>query len=205
VAIEALRNFNAMHDEARTKEYLDISGQEIKRLGLLVDNVLRISSYEAKGVDLQKEELDLRDLVSEVVASMKIQFEKVNASVKTDYSGDNFTMHGDRLHMASVIYNLLDNALKYSRTNPEIDVRVVEKGNELELTVTDKGIGIPAEYQHRVFEQFFRVPEGNRHTVKGYGLGLSYVSHIVKEHNGEITVKSIPNEGTSFTIRFAKS
>jgi len=171
---------------------------------LLVDNVLRISSYEAKGVDLQKEEIDLRNLVSEVVASLKIQFEKANASVKTDFAGDNFTIHGDRLHMASVIYNLLDNALKYSRNEPQIDISLVDKGNELELTVTDKGIGIPTEYQHRVFEQFFRVPEGNRHTVKGYGLGLSYVSHIVKEHGGDIQVKSVPGDGTRFTIRFAK-
>ena len=200
VAIEALKNFNALQDPERTKEYLDISGNEMQRLGLLVDKVLKLSLYENREIKLQKEQFRLEELASEVAASMKLQFEKQQAAVTIAATGENFTITADRLHMTSVIYNLLDNALKYSKENPRIDVHITDHKTYIELSVTDNGIGIANEYRYKVFEQFFRVPGGNRHNTKGYGLGLSYVNHIVQRHQGFIEVKSKLGEGSNFIV-----
>jgi len=200
VAIEALKNFNALQDPQRTREYLDISGNEMQRLGLLVDKVLKLSLYENKGITLNSEPFNLVTMAEEVVASMKLQFEKQEARVTIETTGNNFIIEADRLHMTSVLYNLLDNALKYSKANPEIKILVADHIQYLEITVSDNGIGIAPEYRHKIFEQFFRVPGGNRHNIKGYGLGLSYVNHIVHRHQGFILVKSKLGEGSSFVV-----
>jgi len=200
VAIEALKNFNALHDPERTREYLAISGSEMQRLGLLVDKVLKLSMYENSEIALQKEQFSLAALAEEVTASMKLQFDKQHAVINIVTYGDNFEIEADRLHMTSVIYNLLDNALKYSTENPVIEVRITDRQQYIEMAVTDNGIGIASEYRQKVFEQFFRVPGGNRHNIKGYGLGLSYVNHIVQRHQGFIEVKSKLGEGSVFTV-----
>lgn len=203
VAIEALKNFNAMQDPQRTKEYLDISSNELQRLGLLVDKVLKLSMFENKGIELKYESLDLQQLVTEVVSSFKLQFEKFHARVQVNSTGE-VNLRGDRLHLLSVIFNLVDNALKYSKEDPEINIDITGKENAVELTVTDNGIGIPGEYQAKIFEKFFRVPHGDTHDAKGYGLGLSYVAQVIKKHNGTIAVASEPGKGTTFTITIPK-
>ncbi len=200
VAIEALRNFNAINDPQRTKEYLDISSSEIQRLGLLVDKVLKLSMFETREIDLHNESLDFLDLTREVMASMKLQFEKQQAVVTLETIGTNFTIEADKLHLSSVIYNLLDNALKYSKGIPEIDVQLVAHEQHLALHITDKGIGIPKEYKGKIFEKFFRIPGGDRHNIKGYGLGLSYVNHIIKRYMGFIEVKSELGKGSTFIV-----
>lgn len=200
VAIEALRNFNAMNDPQRTKEYLDISSSEIQRLGLLVDKVLKLSMFENKEIALHNEQVNLSELVREVMASMKLQFEKHQAIVTLETTGNNFTVEADKLHISSVIYNLLDNALKYSKGVPEIDIRLVTHEQHVALHVSDKGIGIPKEYKGKIFEKFFRIPGGDRHNIKGYGLGLSYVNHIIRRHMGFIEVKSELGAGSTFIV-----
>lgn len=205
VAIEALRNFGAAQSPERTKEYLDISASELQRLSLLVDKVLKLSMFENGNVELRKEPIDLLELVNEVTSIMKLQFEKNNAVVTTKASGDNFIIEADRLHITSVIYNLLDNALKYSKENPVIEIAVSALPNDIvEIKVSDNGIGIPKEYKWKVFDKFFRVPAGNTHNVKGYGLGLSYVSEIVKKHMGLIEVESEPDQGATFIIKLPR-
>ncbi|MGZ5285693.1 MAG: sensor histidine kinase [Flavisolibacter sp.] len=199
VAIEALRSFNATMDPARTKEYLDISANELQRLSLLVDKVLKLSMFEKKEIELKYETLDMKDLVQEVTSSMRLQFEKHHASVQIT-SGDDTTLQGDRLHLVSVIFNLLDNALKYSSDHPVIGIDIRTVHNKLVLTISDSGIGIPAEYLNKVFEKFFRVPTGNLHNAKGYGLGLSYVAHVINRHKGTIKVESIEGDGSKFIV-----
>jgi two-component system phosphate regulon sensor histidine kinase PhoR len=203
VAIEALKSFNAMHDPQRTKEYLDISQNELQRLNLLVDKVLKLSMFEKKEIELKYEILNPKDIVEEVVSSMKLQLEKYRAKVAVHYNGD-CTLEADRLHLTSVIFNLVDNALKYSKNDPVINIQLEEKENNIEIKVTDNGIGIPVEYKDKVFEKFFRVPHGDTHNAKGYGLGLSYVAHVVKKHNGTISVESKPGEETTFIISLPK-
>jgi two-component system, OmpR family, phosphate regulon sensor histidine kinase PhoR len=205
VAIEALKNFNALQNPERTKEYLDISANELQRLSLLVDKVLKLSMFEKKEVELKKETFDMQELINEVLNIMKLQFEKQNANVSVKTEGDNFEIEADRLHITSVLYNLLDNALKYSSENPVIEVKLsVLPRDIIELKVSDNGIGIAKEYQRKIFDKFFRVPMGDRHNIKGYGLGLSYVSEIVQRHMGFIVVDSEIGKGTSFTIKLPR-
>lgn len=203
VAIEALRNFNAIQDPQRTKEYLDISSNELQRLSLLVDKVLKLSMFEKKEIDLQYEAFDLRDVVDEVVASMRLQIEKYHAVVSINQEG-NTGLQGDRLHLLSVVFNLLDNALKYSKEQPVIEISLTGNDSAVQLRVADNGIGIASEYRTKIFEKFFRIPTGNTHNTKGYGLGLSYVAQVVQKHNGKITVDSKLGEGTTITISIPK-
>lgn len=204
VAIEALKSFNAMHDPQKTKEYLDISSNELQRLGLLVDKVLKLSMFEKKEVELNRENFNMKELAQEVLDTMRLQFEKNKAIVNFTTAGNDFIVNADKLHITSVIYNLLDNALKYHKDDPEINVHLSAHQNNLELKVADNGIGIEPEYQAKIFDKFFRVPTGNRHVVKGYGLGLSYVSHILEQHKGTIHVESAINEGSTFIIKIPK-
>lgn len=203
VAIEALRSFNATMDVEKSKEYLDISANELQRLSLLVDKVLKLSMFEKREIELKYEPLDLKDLIAEVTASMRLQSEKHQAAVSVTAEGDT-TVEGDRLHLVSVIFNLLDNALKYSNSTPKIDMKIAGMGSKVKLSMTDNGIGIPAEYRDKIFDKFFRVPTGNLHNTKGYGLGLSYVAHVVRKHQGTIQVDGAEGGGTSFVITLPK-
>jgi two-component system phosphate regulon sensor histidine kinase PhoR len=205
VALEALKNFNAINDPLRTREYLDISQQELQRLSLLVDKVLRVSMFENKTVELKPEPFNIVSLVNEVKSSMRLQFEKQKAEVKVETEGEDMHVDADKLHIMSVIYNLFDNALKYSREDPRIRVSIIDKGDKMEIRFADNGIGIPDEYRNRVFDKFFRVPHGDVHNVKGYGLGLSYVAHIIHEHKGTIDVESRDGGGTTFIINLPKN
>lgn len=200
VAIEALSNFNALQNPQLTKEYLDISKNELNRLTILVDKVLKMSIFEQKEPELQLEPVNVKDLVQQITASMRLQFEKYHAEVNIQSEGENFIIEGDRLHLTSVIYNLVDNALKYSPEDPKININVEQQNGHLNLLVQDNGIGIAPEYRNRIFEKFFRVPTGDVHNVKGYGLGLNYVASVVQKHGGKIGVESAPGQGSCFTV-----
>jgi two-component system phosphate regulon sensor histidine kinase PhoR len=204
VAIEAMKNFDALQSPERTKEYLGIAGNELNRLSLLVDKVLRLSMFETQQVELKYEWFDIRSLVKEIVDSMQLQSEKTGAAVKLNFTGDDFSLMADRMHITSVVYNLLDNALKYSHGKPEIEISVESKDNEILLAVKDNGIGIPVSYKEKIFDKFFRVPHDDKHNVKGYGLGLSYVAHIIAGHKGSVRVESGEGKGTTFMIKLPK-
>lgn len=203
VAIEALKSFNAIHDPLRTAEYLDISSSELQRLNLLVDKVLKLSMFEKKEVELKYEAVDLKQIVDEVVGSLKLQFEKQGATVTVTSSG-NLHLQGDQLNLLSVVFNLLDNALKYGKEKPVIHIELAEKENNVELQISDNGIGISAEYQKKVFEKFFRIPHGDTHNAKGYGLGLSYTAQVIQKHHGTVAIESQPGAGTKFIITIPK-
>ncbi len=205
VAIEALRNFNAIQSPEKTKEYLDISAAELQRLSLLVDKVLKLSMFEKQQIELNKEPFDLKELVEENLRIMKLQFDKHKAKVIFTTADNSYMIEADKLHMTSVIYNLLDNALKYSGHKPEIQVIMqMTDAENIQLQITDNGIGIAPQHQTKIFEKFFRVPTGNKHNIKGYGLGLSYVAEVIKSHKGSIRVESEPDKGSTFIIHFNK-
>lgn len=201
VAVEALRSFGGMQSVERTKEYLDISAAELQRLSLLVDKVLKLSLFENKELEIKKEKIDLKQLISEVLNTMKLQFEARKAKVNFSEEGLYFVTDADRLHITSVIFNLLDNALKYSKEKPEISIRLKHQADTIVVEVGDHGIGIPADFRTKIFDKFFRVPTGDHHNIKGYGLGLSYVAHVIKRHNGTISVESEPGKGSLFTVK----
>ena len=204
VAIEAMKNFNVLDNPLRTREYLDIAGLELNRLSLLVDKVLRLSMFESEQVELKFQNFDLRDLATEVIKSMQLQFDKFNAEVTLQTKGIDFMIFGDRLHITSVLYNLLDNALKYSNGNPRIECHITESNKNILIQVKDKGIGIPPIYRIKVFDKFFRIPNGDQHNVKGYGLGLSYVAHITEKHKGSIFIEENTPNGSIININLPK-
>ncbi len=203
VAMEALSNFNALNNPERAKEYIDISKQELSRLSLLVDKVLKLSMFENREIELQQSPVDLRDITQEVISSMRLQIEKRKAVCQLEITG-NAIVKGDKMHLLSVVYNLLDNALKYSTDKPVVHVSIRADEQDVHLQVKDNGIGIPPEYTGKIFDKFFRVPHGDVHTAKGYGLGLSYVWQVVQKHGGSIEVFSKPGEGTTFSIHLPK-
>jgi two-component system phosphate regulon sensor histidine kinase PhoR len=204
VAVEALKSFNALDDPKRTQEYLAISANELQRLSLLVDKVLKLSMFEKQEIELKNETFDLKQLIEEVVASMRLQFEKYHAVIKLDLPDTPIPLTADRLHITSVIYNLLDNALKYSKGNPVIRIGVKDNSEGLEFLVEDNGAGIPDEYKAKVFDKFFRVPTGDHHNVKGYGLGISYVAYVIQRHRGTIALQTESGAGSTFTVTLPK-
>lgn len=202
VALEALSDFEALQDPVKTREYLALSKLELDRLSLLVDKVLRLSMFEQQEHRLKPEPLDLAGLVRQVGTALRLQAERVGASIRFDIpDSDDFTLTADRLHLSSVLYNLFDNALKYGGANPDILVSLEKTPGGIRLRVRDNGIGIPPEYQSKIFDKFFRVPSGdNRHDVKGHGLGLSYVAEVVRQHGGSIRVESEVGNGSTFIV-----
>lgn len=200
VALEAINNFEVLRDPDKTREYLQISRNELGRLNLLVDKVLQLSKFEKQAPKLKMEHIYLDELIEQILQSMKLQFDKVKAIVEFNKLQDHIQLEADRLHITSVIYNLIDNALKYSKDQPQIKINLSQLGETIQLVVKDNGVGIPDAYQEKVFDKFFRIPTGDRHNVKGHGLGLNYVSGIVQQHRGRIELESQEGKGSSFSI-----
>jgi two-component system, OmpR family, phosphate regulon sensor histidine kinase PhoR len=202
VALEALKNFHGLDNPERTKEYLEIAQSELNRLTLMTDKILKASAFENGDIAFTKENVDLKKTTQQILDSMKLLFEKTNAKVSFQTDGNNFIAEGEATHITNVIYNLVDNALKYSPENPEIKIVLKDFADRVILSVQDNGIGIPSEYKNKVFEKFFRVPTGDIHNIKGYGLGLSYVSSVMKAHDGTVEVESEPGKGSNFIVTF---
>jgi two-component system phosphate regulon sensor histidine kinase PhoR len=200
VALEALKNFNALDDPKRTNEYLDIAQNELNRLTLMTDKILKTSVYEDKGVELKIEPVDLDAIINQVLSSMKLVFEKRNTALRYTKTGTSFILGGSREHLTNILYNLVDNGMKYSPDKSSLEITLSSEPGRIVLKVKDGGIGIPREYQKKIFEKFFRVPSGDIHNIKGYGLGLSYVASVVKSHGGDISVDSEAGKGSTFTI-----
>lgn len=204
VALEALQNFKGIDNPKLTSEYLQIAQHELGRLALLTDKVLTTSLFDEHGIKIDLEKVDVEKVVEEIMNSMRLVFEKQNAVVSFEKTGSDFVLHGSNVHLTNVVYNLLDNALKYSPVNPSISVKLKDLGDKLLLEIRDNGIGIPSEFHQKIFEKFFRMPTGDVHNVKGYGLGLSYVQSVAKAHRGSVEVQSESGKGSTFTIQLPK-
>jgi two-component system, OmpR family, phosphate regulon sensor histidine kinase PhoR len=201
VVIEALQHFDVLQNKARTTEYLEISANELKRLSMMVEKVLKMSAFERSEIMLNLEKMDINELIFNVLKGMKLQFERFNAKVEVDIDAREILIEADHIHITNVIYNLLDNALKYSHENPEIKISSYVENGFAFISVKDNGIGISDNHKSQIFEKFYRIPTGNVHNVKGFGLGLSYVHSIIKKHSGEIFVKSELNVGSEFIVK----
>jgi two-component system, OmpR family, phosphate regulon sensor histidine kinase PhoR len=204
VALEALKNFNALNDPQRTAEYLEIAQNELNRLTLMTDKILKTSVFESQGVALKMHPMDLDELIQKVLSSMKLVFEKRQIELKYERKGYDFNLDASEAHLTNVLYNLFDNAVKYGGDNSNIVVTVEDATDKIILSVKDSGIGISSEYHKKIFEKFFRVPTGDVHNTKGYGLGLSYVASVIKSHDGRIQVESEPGKGSCFIIELPK-
>jgi signal transduction histidine kinase len=177
-----------------------VISDESKRLGMQVEKVLQAAIFEKGKLNLKIRKLDVHEVINTVVKSFIIQVKSRNGQIIKNLDAEYSIVNIDEVHFSNVLLNLLDNAIKYSTGQPHITVSTANKKNYIAILVEDKGIGINKENQKRIFEKFYRVPTGNVHNVKGFGLGLSYVKKVVEEHNGKISLESEPNVGTKFEI-----
>lgn len=205
VALEALSNFDAGNNPELRKEYINISKMEVERLGLLVDKALNISLYEQGKFVFDKENINIDLEIRKILKTLEVQLDNQKVELHYDTRGSNFYVNVDRTHMINVVFNLIENGIKYSEEQAEIDILISEKSNDIEISISDKGRGIPAQFHDKVFDKFFRVPQGNTHNVKGHGLGLSYVKEVVENLGGSIRLKSGAGVGTTFIIKMPKS
>ena len=199
-AVDALLHFGALNDPRKTEEYLHISQNNLQRLSDLVEKVLNLAVEDKQEYEFQTEPVSLAEILCELAASHRIKAAKTVI----------FNMHipfgtmvqVDRMHFGNVINNLIDNAIKYSYDRVTISFNYEKEPHGWQLTVADNGIGIPKAYQASVFDRFFRVPTGDLHQVKGFGLGLAYVRQVVEKHGGSISLASEPGKGSAFVLKF---
>lgn len=199
VASDAIRNRNDM-DNQKLKKYADIIYNENTRLHNLVDTVLQISTIEKKEESLSFKIIDLHTIINNVITSFQPLIQEKEGSLKSKLNANQYLINADETHLTNVIYNLIENAIKYSKNYPEIILTTKNEKDGIFIEIKDKGIGMSKETQQRIFEKFFRAESGNIHNTKGYGLGLNYVKIIIEKHLGNITFKSTRNVGSCFKI-----
>lgn len=202
IASEALRDNELINDKSRVTRLANIIYEENERLGSHIERVLNIARIEKNDFKLEKNPVNVNEMIAVVVDSMALKLQKHNAQVKLHLDAANATIYADELHFSNVIYNLIDNAIKYSTSDPEITISTAAKNDQVVIKVADKGVGMSRDQQAKIFEQFYRIPTGNLHDVKGFGLGLSYVNTIVKRLNGIISVRSEKEKGSEFELKF---
>jgi signal transduction histidine kinase len=200
LAVDAINNPRIIGDQARIAQYTGIIRDENKRMNAQVEKVLQMALLDRNEVKLNKERLDMHQIIQTAVEAMAIQIENNNGRIVTDLRAKKTAVSGDEVHLINVIQNLLDNANKYTPTDPLIRVETWNDKHGIFVSVADNGIGMDRETQRRIFEKFYRLPKGNVHDVKGFGLGLSYVKALLDAHNGSITVQSQLREGSRFII-----
>jgi two-component system phosphate regulon sensor histidine kinase PhoR len=184
----------------KIKHYAGIILEENEKLRLQVEHVLSMTALERGEILFQKTDLDFHEMINESLKSINIQMEHRQGNLKLNLDAERVAVTGDRTHLINALCNLIDNALKYSGEKPELSIRTHNIGQHLNVVISDKGIGIEKEYQKKVFDKFFRVPTGDVHDVKGFGLGLAYVKKIIELHEGTIELQSEKGKGTIFTI-----
>jgi two-component system phosphate regulon sensor histidine kinase PhoR len=200
LACQALKDPDIKNRVGIVDSYINVIADENKRLAMVVENVLRTAVMDKGELKLKIVDLNVNEVVDQVLQNMKLQLEQRGGSFITDLQADQPYVQADMVHLTNVVFNLVDNALKYTEKIPVIKVGTRNEANGLVLFVEDNGIGISKENQRKIFDKLYRVPTGNIHNVKGFGLGLSYVKAIVDKHSGWITVKSELNKGSRFEI-----
>lgn len=200
LAAEAMMRPDVIAEPDKVTRYGRMIMHENLRMRTQVEKILQMAVLEEGDYELKRSPVDMHALISKAVESISLQVENREGSIATELRADRATVAGDALHLVNVLNNLLDNAGKYSPERPEIKVATQNRDDKLVITVSDRGIGISEADRKHVFEKYYRVPTGNIHDVKGFGLGLSYVKLIVEIHGGEIALDSAPGSGTTVTI-----
>ena len=201
LATQMLNKEKVRQDETKIQNYVAIIGDENKRLGTHIERVLQIAQLDKDTLNLSKDLVDIHILLEDTLSKFKLRFDDADAQITHSLISQNFSVKADREHLSSVFSNLLDNSIKYKQAGDlHIDIKTYNKLNQLVIEITDNGIGMSNDDQKKIFTKFYRVPTGNVHNVKGFGLGLSYVKTIVEAHHGEISVKSELNKYTTFIV-----
>ena len=198
---EMIMRLETDDDLEKAKKYAGIIFKENKRLETQVERVLNISTLDTENTTLNKKSLDFHELLVEVKDTFDFNQLANGGKILIENNASVFTIQADPIHITNVVYNLLDNAVKYCTTKPFISITTKNERNYLVIEIKDNGIGIRKEDLKMIFDKFYRVSTGNIHDIKGFGLGLFYVKLIINEHNGSIDVKSKLGEGSTFTIK----
>lgn len=200
LALEVIKDKEINKSPEKTERYLNIITEENRRLGTQIEKVLQIAKLEKGDLSLNFEPIDINEVLDQVVKNQSVQMEQFGVKLNLDLQAEETNISADRVHLTNIIFNLMDNAIKYSKEKPEITIATSNTEKGLLLKISDKGIGIPKDQLSKIFEKFYRVPKGDLHDVKGFGLGLSYVKNMVEMHNGTISVNSKIDEGTDFSV-----
>ena len=197
-ANDALLNYGLADNPVKREEYLLDTKEQLEKLSALVERILSMSMKERGNFRLDVSETNIRDMFEKIVQETRLRTAKAcDIQIEAD---ENLTAVFDAKLMSSVVSNLVDNAVKYSGESVRILLKAIRKSDKLFISVSDNGIGIAPEHQRHVFEKFYRVPHGDVHEVKGYGIGLYFAKTIVERHSGRISLTSTPGEGSTFTI-----
>ncbi len=205
LACEALTDKNIKLDKSSQNRFLTTIKSENVRLGKLVENVLESSVSVKASPELKLEVFNIEDVIKKAIKSIQLSYNTRNGKIKTDFLAQNKIIEADKLHITNVIHNLLDNSLKYSSKSPLVTISTRDVIGGLIIRIKDNGIGIAKDNHKRIFEKLFRVPTGDLHNVKGFGLGLSYVKSIIDLHKGKIMVESKLGNGSTFTVNLKSS
>lgn len=200
LAIDALTNEKVIHNTDKIRYYSGMIKDENKRMNKQVEKILQAARIEKQDIKLNLQKLDAHELINKVANNLSLQIQDKNGTITLKLDADRHTIEADEVHFSNIIFNLLDNAIKYSKDNLHIEVSTSNTSNMLAIKIADNGIGMNRETQSRVFEKFYRAHTGNIHNVKGFGLGLSYVKATVEAHQGKVTVESTIGKGSTFTV-----
>jgi two-component system phosphate regulon sensor histidine kinase PhoR len=204
LAVDALTNKKVIGDEEKIRYYSGMIREENKRMNKQVETILQAARIERQEVKLNLQELDAHEVIRKVADNLTLQIQEKNGTLSLNLGATKHNVTVDDVHFSNIIFNLLDNAIKYSKENVplQIDLETLNNGNMFTIRIKDNGIGMNKETQARVFEKFYRAHTGNLHNVKGFGLGLSYVKAMVDAHHGRIKLESTLNKGSTFIISF---
>ena len=194
-AVEAMENFNATNDKEKTKKYLNISSVQLKKLHNMVEKLLETATLDSESLLLSKEKIYIVQLIEKLINKYNII--SSDKQIRFSSNMENLFLEIDEFHFENAVSNLIDNAIKYGGNNIEIAVMSLLK--TIEITIADNGEGIDKKEQEKIFDKFYRIPKGNIHDVKGFGIGLFYTKKIIEKHEGTITLISKPGH-TVFKI-----
>jgi two-component system phosphate regulon sensor histidine kinase PhoR len=200
LACEALSDHDIVRSSEFTEKYINIIIEENKRLATMAEKILQTAVIEKGQLKMKWERINLHEVITDVIKNIRIQVEIKDGVIRKQCKAVNPVLLGDKVHLTNLVYNLLDNANKYSPRKPVITIRTENTSNGILLTIEDHGIGISKGEQKKIFDKLYRVPTGNIQEVRGFGLGLSYVKAIVEEHHGRISLDSEINKGTTFRV-----
>lgn len=202
LAADSIKNPSILNNTDKILRFIDIIKQENKRMNGQVEKVLQMAIVDKDKFKLKIVEIDIHEIIETAVANFSVQVENREGEIKMELQAENPMIEGDFTHISNIIHNLMDNANKYSPERPEITIRTRNISGGVEISVEDKGLGLSPASRKQIFDKFYRVPTGNVHDIKGFGLGLSYVKTMLTAHKGTIDVKSELGKGSTFILFF---
>ncbi|MGB0390179.1 MAG: sensor histidine kinase [Salibacteraceae bacterium] len=202
ISTDALKKPNILEKPERLQKYVSIIQSENQRLQEQVERILQAATIEKEKVNIKNQPIEVHQLLERIIEVFKVNIESKKGNISVNLNAENATILGDEEHLKNIFSNLLDNAIKYSPDELNVSITTKNTNDKLEISISDKGLGIAPQHQPHIFEKFYRVSTGNIHNVKGFGIGLNYVHLLVHKHNGNIFLKSQLGQGSTFILTF---